>query len=125
MGIFVDDLLTRQQAWQRTGSAEYHLRGLDGALAILWVCHHKNAGDPIVTPELEEFIKACTPGIQTEHSWDGRTHCSDCGERYKWENTATCVECQKTLCWRCASHSMSRLGPKIISLRPRCGGEMY
>lgn len=105
MEIFVDELLTMQQAWQRTGSVEYQLRGKNGALAIVWVYRPKNAGDPIVTPALEEFIEACTPGIRAEYSWDGRTHCSDCGKRYKWENTATCVECQKMLCWRCAPHS--------------------
>lgn len=125
MGRFIDNLLTRQHAWRQTRSPEYELRGLDGALALIWLYHHQIAGDPVVTPELEEFIDVCRPGIEAERIWFGRTHCGGCFQRFKLENTATCIECHRTLCWRCSVHSMSKPGAEITTTGPGCGGEMY
>lgn len=135
MSRFHETLSRMQADWiMHDKSKAYLLPPLDAALANLWLYWHWNGEKPeitlvpikrkgpssVVDPDgwLQAFVDQSLEGIDTQEVWAKREICPGCGWRYKLENMVTCVDCHRSLCWRCDAY---RGGKGICA----CGGEMY
>jgi len=126
MECFAEKVQKAAFDWQQSGrKTELLWTGMTAALADLWAYHHEQQGDPAITKELAAFITASMERIDIDAVWGQRRNCAGCGERYKLENMSTCIECSKTLCWRCSLPYASGNSRLISYTCPNCGGEMY
>lgn len=135
MSRYHETLLRKHAEWSMHDKDKaYALPPLDAALAKLWLYHHWNgerhldsllmgvdqSRPSVVDPNgvLQEFVDQSLDGIDTMDVWSKRKTCPGCGESYKMENMVTCVDCHRTICWRCDAYQEAK---GTCS----CGGEMY
>lgn len=100
----------------------YLFRGLK-LLGLLWWL--RRSEDVAKSDRLLEFYRACSIGLSFDWEEEMLTQKQDCsgtcGYAYRLENLMICTNCQKSLCFGCASGGAKTLTGQIACV---CGGDI-